>query len=957
VISRYDDLTPDALASLKFDAPEQACHILQSMAGHDVPDATYGALLSIVTDSLRDNPDPDRAIANLGRLADSSGNRLSLYALLTGYPATTRMLLTLLADSQYLAGLLIRNPEYLEVVTNPRIRDRERTAEDLWTDMTRRVTISKWPNARRDALRRFKPPEVLRIGARDLLGFAEMQQTVTDISLFADASVKMALAICADEKGIVDPPFAVIAMGKLGGRELNYSSDIDLIFVHAEREGFDPIKLAEGVRDTMARNTDAGFVFRVDLRLRPEGRFGPISRSVESCRTYYEAWAEPWERQALLKARFIAGDPAVGGAFIQLAEEFVFRNRVEASFVESIRHNKRRIEERIAHAGESATNAKEGVGAIRDVEFAVQLLQLMAGGQHPEIRTGNTLEALEKLTEASMITEDERSVLKDGYVLTRTVEHRLQLMDELPVRCIPAGGPELTKFARRLNYADAHAFLDEYRAATSQVNRIFRRLFYGETKDAAPSDQTDLGALLLAGDGADAAERLRNALAQMEFSDAKEAEALLRRHITGSEYGDITPEARTNFANIAGKLAQAAARTEDPPAALKGMELLASAAPSRAALYRSLADSPELIDRLCLLAAASSYLWQILLRHPEFFDLLADDESLEAAAERPAARAVDASATARALLRSRLALGAEDIWDLLPASEVPEKITISSEWAIDRAVQAAREELGFAGRFAVIGLGKLGGSELGYGSDLDVVYVSESDEITAATRVAERVANWLQRDLNKYGFRYEIDARLRPDGRKGNLVRDIEGYQQYYDTSAATWERHALIKARAVGGDSELGREFETMAREIVYGAPWTPEQILEVRNMKRRIETERLHDPRDIKLGPGGLTDIEWTTQMLQMFSGGKRPKLRRTATLAALRELRDDVKIKQDDWEVLSSTYVRLIQLRNRLFLKQGIASDVPVVMPDDLSEAMRNVRVICMRLFYGEQDQAKQ
>ena len=270
-----------------------------------------GRLLRVLMPALGDCADPDRAVANLGRWGDAVTNRVSAYGLLASHPVTARMLVTVFAASQFFADLLIQTPEYLEVLLNPAIRDRGRDLAAFQSDLQRRVAIAATPNARRDALRRFKPPEVLRIGARDLLGYATMPETAREISDFAQACVQMAVQICVEERRAQELPFAVIALGKLGGRELNYASDIDLMFVHGDgADARAAVQLGEAVRDTLAKATGAGFVFRVDLRLRPEGRFGPISRSLESCRAYYESWAEPWERQALLKARFVAGDAA-----------------------------------------------------------------------------------------------------------------------------------------------------------------------------------------------------------------------------------------------------------------------------------------------------------------------------------------------------------------------------------------------------------------------------------------------------------------------------------------------------------------------------------------------------------------------------------------------------------------------------------------------------------------------
>ena len=957
MVAAYEELTPEALGPLGFADPAQACRILQGMAGRHVPDDAFAALLQVLMPALTQCADPDRAVANLGRWGDAVTARVSAYALLAGHPAAAQMLVTVFAASQFFADLLIQTPEYLEVLLNPAIRDRGRGLAAFQADLARRVAIAATPNARRDALRRFKPPEILRIGARDLLGYATMPETAREISDFADACVQMAVRICVEERQVQELPFAVLALGKLGGRELNYASDIDLIFVHGdEADARAAVALGESVRDTLARATGAGFVFRVDLRLRPEGRFGPISRSLESCRAYYESWAEPWERQALLKARAVAGDAALGAAFVALAQEFVYRHRVDEAFVQSIQGNKRRLEQKIARAGESAINVKEGVGGIRDVEFPVQLLQLMAGGQHPDLRTGSTLTALPRLAEHGLLTPEERGLFADDYQFLRTVEHRLQIMDELPVRCLPTDPGGLHKFGRRLGYPDGPAFRREYERRTARVHALFERIFYGgQTAPAEGEDEDDLSAWALTPDDPAARAGLGAALAARGFGRPHEALDILRRGVAGSEYGGIPPDARAALAALVPRLLDAAGETPDPDAALRGVSSLADAVPSRAALFHTLLDGRPLLGRLCRLAAESSYLWQMLLQHLEYLDLLADDEAMDQPPPPPRPNNGEpdsVKAIAIAARRTRLRTGARDVWGLADAAQVMAEVTQAAEWALENALALAAHELGWTGRLAVIGLGKLGGRELGYASDLDVLFVADDGRLAPAAHVAERLQRLLGDELPRHGFRYEVDARLRPDGRKGTLVLDLDSYRRYHAESAATWERHALLKARPVAGDPALGREFARLAEEIVYGPPWTDAQAEDVRAMKRRIETERLHNPRDLKLAPGGLADIEWTAQLLQLRHGGTRRRLRPPGTLAALRALRDDALITQADWETLSETYVRLTHLRNRLYLRGGIPTDAPPALPADLAARMSATRAIVLRRFYGEE-----
>ncbi len=948
MIATYEDLSPSALASIGFDDSVQACRALQGMAGEGVPDAAFNSFLAAITQALEGCADPDRAVANLARWAAAVSSRVASYGLLANHPVVAGMLVTIFAASQFFADLLIRTPEYLEVLTNPAIRNRGRGEAQLWADLTRRVGIAKTPNARRDALRRFKPPEVLRIGIRDLLGLASMPETARAISDFADVCVRMAWQICAEERGLTEAPFAVFALGKLGGQELNYASDIDLIFVHSDAmPAAEAVKLGEAIRDALAKATDAGFVFRVDLRLRPEGRFGPVSRSLASCRAYYESWAEPWERQALMKTRFVAGNAEVGADFARLAEDFVYPGRVEESFVENIRGNKKRLEEKIARAGDAEVNVKEGVGGIRDIEFTVQLMQLVAGGSRPHLRGGNTLRALEALTDEGLLSIGERDLFRESYEFLRTVEHRLQLRDELPVRNIPRDRGELRKFGRRLGYADGNAFLADYRRHTRRVHFLFQRLFYGQTETIAAPQTAPLSEWVLATDDPAAQASLREALATRGFQDVSAALALLRRSIAGSEYGEILPDAQAAFAALLPTLLDAAALTADPDAALRGLDALAQAAPSRAALYETLSGNPALLPRLCRLAADSPPLWQTLLGHLELLDLLADEQAMD---EPPAVFPLPTlTALASQTRRARLQTGARDLWGLADTGQIIAEVTASAEAALESALQIARQELEFAGRFAIIGLGKLGGGELGYGSDFDVLYVADPEHLTPAARLAERAQKLLRGDLARFGLSYEMDARLRPDGRKGQLVLDPASYRSYYAHSAATWERQALLKARPVAGDAALGSEFAALAESVVYAAPLTESQAGEIQSMKRRIEAERLDDPNDLKLGPGGLTDVEWTAQLLQLRHGSRHPRLRTPSTLDALRRLRDDAFLTQVDWELLSAAYVQTIHLRNRMFLKTGVSSNVPPALPADLLALRQEARAVFLRVFY--------
>ena len=443
-------------------------------------------------------------------------------------------------------------------------------------------------------------------------------------------------------------------------------------------------------------------------------------------------------------------------------------------------------------------NVKQGVGGIRDVEFAVQLLQLVAGGANPSLRTGNTTQALDALTQLGLIKEEERSVLGPSYLFLRNVEHRLQLMDERPVRCLPLEYPtEMDKFGRRLGYKDGTAFLADYRGHTSRVNALFTQLFYGLSV-AAPD--TEVADWVLTADDPGSHMALFEHLAHLGFADPEGAYQIVKRSEVGGDYGDIQPQARERFAAIAERLLAAAAKTTDPDQGLKGFELLTYAVPSRASLHASLADSPRLLERLVKLAAESPPLWQIVLQHLELLDLLGDDAGMETVSHISADEDI-ARAAGAFLRRERLRIGARDVWGLDDPAQTMAALS-----------SAAREALGLVlahyapQSLAVIGLGKLGGSELNYSSDWDVLWVAaDGADLDAATHAAEMTMALLREQLH-----VDIDARLRPEGRFGRVVREASDYVRYYTHDADTWEKQALIKARYLAGDEAAARVFLT---------------------------------------------------------------------------------------------------------------------------------------------------
>src|SRR5579884_317244 len=976
-------LTEDDLRAVGIEETARALRWVRDLAGQGVTDDDLAPLLPLLLNALRGSPDPERALGSFSRWFAAVGSPYSHLQTLLRHPVSLDLFCLVTGSSQYFADLLARQPETFEIISNPGVRGGTKSAARLYREVSALVDVCQRPELKRDVLRRWKAREMLRIGVRDLAGLADMPATAREFSNLADACVQKAHDIALSTLSLASPPvlFAVIAMGKLGGQELNYSSDIDLMFVHGDalpdevvledgrrmEGGVYAGRLAETIVKTLAEESAQGHVFRVDMRLRPEGRFGPLTRSLSSFRAYYESWAEGWERQALLKARFVAGDRALGEAFMAMVSPFVYRSHVSAGFLEEIRANKRRIEQKCELEGQTFTNVKTGYGGIRDVEFTAQALQLTFGGQVPRLRTPNTLAAIQRLRHAGFLTYDEAHDLAEDYQFLRTLEHRLQLLHGFQTQTLPPPEDrrERLSLARRMGFVDAAAFEAELERRRGRVHGTLERLFYGQSAEkgarAAESSEEaaweDVNALLDNIDSPAAQERLTERLQAAGFRDIPAALRALRLPMRGNEFGEMPPDTPMEFKAIAPRLMALLARSPDPDAGLAGMEALALAVPNRAQLYAAFDDSPEVMRRLVQLAAAAPALLKNLARHLEWMEgLLNPDEEAEDFPADLAARVQGADdfkakleAIARTYQRQMLHIGARDVWDEADTQETAADLTRLAKAVLAVLVAICSEEVIAAAkepetarrvleRVAILGLGKLGGAELGYGSDWDVLFVYEEGRsseagLTGAERfalvnaVVERVLA-AGKALVTLGAPIEIDLRLRPWGRKGALATSPRGLIAYYRSSGETWERQAALKARLAAGDRRVGRRCERILGAVSYRRGLTAEEDAAVQAMKRRIEAERLkptEQETDLKLGHGGLSDIEWLAQRLQLLYGSQYPSLSVPNTLHALSALASARLLDNAEADALVGTYTLLTRLRNASFLQTGTPQDV--------------------------------
>ena len=716
-------------------------------------------------------------------------------------------------------------------------------------------------------------------------------------------------------------------MGKLGGEELNYSSDIDVILVYGEdgetaggpggrvSTGEYFTSLGRDLVTFLEAVTEEGAAFRVDLRLRPEGRVGPVALSLDGYRTYYAERAELWERQALLKARLSGGDPRVGARFLELARSVVYRPGVDPKIVDAVRDMKREIDLSLrgrARGDAERDNVKLGRGGIREIEFLVQALQLLYGGDDPWLRERNTLKALFRLAERGYLAPDLVRTLSEAYVHLRAVEHGLQILHEFQTHTLPSDPLALGRLARRVGIAGrpriaAREFLRRHQAIRDAVHRAFSDFFAGSRE---PATRLRLPSLL--------------ALQATGFADPERARENLRLIVEGRPLVPYAGALRRALARLLPALLDALWKSPNPDEALNQFERFLAAAGPRAGLIELLAAEPAVLEGLARLCAGGDLLTQLLITQPELLTSLADPAARRQPKREPAFRAALAPVFAPGLSpaerRDRLRrlkqaeelgvawrylLGVTDIAEYSREMTALAEATLLAGWllVLDTLVERHGVPRTADGRFipaVVIGLGKLGGRELTTGSDLDlfIVYGSAEGVTDGAVRVdahtfwdtaVERLAGTLG-DITAAGVAFPVDLRLRAGSKGSGFAASLSAAQRYYAEYGDLWERQSLTRARLVLGDRTLGRRVLAMIRRYVYGEPLGPRGLKEIAEVRTRMELELARETPgrvNVKLGRGGLVDVEFLTQALQLVHGQAHPEVRRPGTVAALRAL----------------------------------------------------------------------
>ena len=845
-------------------------------------------------------PDTERSLKNLSSFLEENHSReedLNTYL---------REISLLFSMSQFLANYCISNPDVLfEVLkTLENATDKESLSSSLKEN---RDIVSAEPHRSAmsfymTTIREFKTRELLKITLRDILKKADLVDVMLELSNLADVIIEYSLELVRKSlTGIYGTPsddaFTVIALGKLGAGELNFSSDVDLIFVYGteigETTGIQTnqgmivnritnheyyCKVGEELTRFLSLNTEAGFAYRVDLRLRPEGQRGDIALALRGYEMYYESWGRAWERAMLLRARPVAGDRQLGESFMQMIRPFVYRKYLDFSSIDEIRKLKIRIDSTFKKG-----DIKRGYGGIREIEFFAQALQLIYGGREPLLREKSLLKVLHRLLVKALIGQEDYFILSDNYRFLRTLEHRLQQVNDLQTHMIPSDDAELNALAKKMGLSDRETFLADLDNRRLKVRGIYDSLF------SAQEEEPSVSGTLFAEEFSDS--ELKEYLAETGLKDVEKAARNIRL-IKDSVLNFQTLRGRRLLSEIIPVFVDSALKTNSPDSALNHLQSFADLLGMNESYLEIFRRNRELIDLLAYVFSQSQYLSKLLMTRPQYLEMMGWQKGpVKTLAEliREIKAGVTEGHTINDSIRlikhsEEIRLGLLFLQKKIGISEVVQGLSKVAEAILSACVRHISEE---NIDMAVIGFGKLGGREIAFNSDLDIIFVSSGEVSEADTKTAQRLLRMLI-SYTRDGIAYNVDTRLRPEGSKGPLVSSVESFRNYYAKAAAFWEFQALLKARPVAGDKQTGMLFINMAAETL-AARGLEVKASDIIQMRGRIQRELSKETEgyDVKLGPGGIEEIEFVVQFLQLKNCRKDKRLLVQGTLTAIRRL----------------------------------------------------------------------
>ena len=837
----------------------------------------------------------------------------SLQELIENFPLGVNTLLHLLALSSISVARIVRAPQLLTWLAGPDICTRGRSRAEMTAALDQMIEENIAGNTFR-ALRHWKNHEMTRIALRELADVAELEETTAELSQIAEICIREVFAHwnskLPESLGSPAAEFAVLALGKLGGRELNHSSDVDLIFLYSEEGEVSPRlsnhqwfnRLAEKVLETFSTPDAEGGLFRVDLRLRPEGSTGPLARSLESMENYYAGFGETWERMALIKARGIAGSRELAYEFLRQHQPFIYPRSPTPDFLDEIAGIKRRIEHDVAE--DLDRDVKLGRGGIREIEFVVQTLQFIHGGRHAFLQETNTLNALQALARLELIPRGEVLDLDRAYRFLRRVEHRLQIEAEQQTHTVPHDPSAVERLARSLGFGSSGEFSAHLQNTMDRVRSIFDRVVTsGPTEIAQP--QPDL----------------------QNFKDEKATARSLADLLKPTSASHVALRTKQVFGKLRPTLLAQIAKTADPDATLNQFVRFVEAYGLRGLLFELLATNPTLLELVIKTFDRSRFATDLLIRRPQLLEEITRDKSFNqprSVADHHA-RLGSFGATVTNLdpirayrQRQTLRIAMRDVLDVAQPSVIFAELSDLAEGCL-----TFTNNLLGGDNLTIVALGKFGGHESNYGADLDVIFIGED------TRTAQSLITGATQPTAE-GTIASLDARLRPDGEKGALVAPLEAYASYYRDRAQLWEVQALTRARPICGPSQ--NDYNEIAQSIWRKAGQQPDLFSKIDNMLDRIHRERTSgsELRDFKTGAGGMIEAEFLVQALQMRAALWEPNWE-----CALKRLPEAGMIAKGDADRLAKSYgfLRHIETALRRFENKNISA-----LPATLEEQVK-------------------
>ena len=918
-------------------------------------------------------------------------------------PDFLRSAYRVMAASEFVARTCIRHPEILTDLLDSGDLLSDYAADELLTRLRTNVAGAENDAGLKRVLRHFRQREMVRIAWRDLAGWASLEEVLRDLSRLADACVGVSLetlfiwqcqshGVAAKRKdGAV--PFVVLGMGKLGADELNFSSDIDLVFAWPDnvrlkglrkdaREAFFA-ELGQSLISALADRTEDGFVYRVDMRLRPWGDSGPLALSFSALEEYYQSHGREWERYALIKARPVAGEAAAGVELMALLRPFVYRRYVDYGVFEQLRGMKAMIEREVTRRS-MHENIKLGPGGIREIEFIAQVFQLVRGGREPRLRERRLLMVLKRLSKMDLMPAFASERLADAYRFLRRVENRLQAWDDEQVHALPDEAEARARLAYSMGYASWKTFQSALGRHRQFVQEQFDHIFAAPQREEAPIDNRLESFWLGQLDNSESVQVLQEA----GFSDVEEALRIVTQFRDGSLLRMVGSNGRSLLERLMPLLLGAIGEGQRPDETLMRVIHLVEAVAGRSTYLSLLIENPIALSQLVRLCGASPWVANELSSHPLLLDELLDPRQLYAPLHRADLEALlqqrldaipagDLEQQMDALRQfkqaSVLRVAAADVMGVAPLMVVSDYLTDIAEVVLASVLELSWQSLvrkhgqphcEFKGKverpgFAIIGYGKLGGIELGYGSDLDLVFLHNSrgekqqtdgrrsvDNAVFFARLGQRIIHFLD-TLTPAGVLYEVDMRLRPSGASGMLVSSLESLVHYQRQEAWTWEHQALVRARPIAGDAHLADAFRGIRREILCRVRDAKELCVEVRDMRERMRSElsgRHPGQFGLKQDRGGIVDIEFMVQCEILSGAHKRPDLLRYSdNIRHMEGLANAGLMDAADAELLTEAYKAY---RARLH-KLTLLEEPAVVDASEFSEYRQRVQEIWGRI----------